>query len=69
MLLLGRELTGIPADLLAQCDQTLVIPQYGLVDSLNVQTAAAMAVYEYLRQWGLDPSPRANWRETPPESL
>ncbi|WP_225907530.1 TrmH family RNA methyltransferase [Leptolyngbya sp. BL0902] len=60
VLLLGRELTGIPAELLAQCDQTLVIPQYGLVDSLNVQTAAAMAVYEYLRQWGLDPFPRGN---------
>lgn len=68
VLLLGRELTGIPAHLLAQCDQTLVIPQYGLVDSLNVQTAAAMAVYEYLRQWGLASFPRSRWSELPQAS-
>lgn len=57
VLLLGRELTGIPSPLLPLCDHTLVIPQYGLVDSLNVQTAAAIASYEYLRQWGQRPPP------------
>ncbi|HIK46135.1 MAG TPA: RNA methyltransferase [Leptolyngbyaceae cyanobacterium M65_K2018_010] len=57
VLLLGRELTGIPSEILTQCDQTLAIPQYGLVDSLNVQTAAAMALSEYIRQWGMDQPP------------
>ncbi|MGD1856810.1 MAG: TrmH family RNA methyltransferase [Leptolyngbyaceae cyanobacterium] len=50
VLLLGRELTGIPAELMALCDVTLTIPQYGRVESLNVQTAAAIAIYEYNRQ-------------------
>jgi tRNA guanosine-2'-O-methyltransferase len=49
-LLLGRELTGIPPDLIQQCDAVVEIPQLGRVDSLNVQTAAAIAAYAYLCQ-------------------
>jgi len=52
VLLLGQELTGIPDSILALADQAVTIPQFGLVESLNVQTAAAVAVYEYLRQHG-----------------
>lgn len=52
VLVLGRELTGVPQAILEHCDRTLVIPQYGQVESLNVQTAAAIALYEYVRQWG-----------------
>ncbi len=51
VLLLGRELTGIPDHILALCDGALMIPQYGRVESLNVQTAGAIAMYEYNRQW------------------
>ncbi|NEP15613.1 MAG: RNA methyltransferase [Leptolyngbya sp. SIO4C1] len=51
VLLLGRELTGIPADITALCDRAVTIPQAGRVGSLNVQTAAAIAVYEYRRQY------------------
>lgn len=51
LLLLGRELTGIPRDILALCDGALMIPQYGRVESLNAQTAGAIAIYEYNRQW------------------
>lgn len=51
VLVLGRELTGIPADVAALCDVALTIPQYGQVESLNVQTAGAIAIYEYNRQW------------------
>ena len=51
LLLLGREQTGIPAELSALCDMSLTIPQYGRVESLNVQTAGAIAIYEYNRQW------------------
>lgn len=51
VLILGRELTGIPADIEELCDVALTIPQYGQIDSLNVQTAGAIAIYEYNRQW------------------
>ncbi len=51
LLVLGRELTGIPSDIETQCDVLLTIPQYGQVESLNVQTAGAIAIYEYNRQW------------------
>lgn len=50
VLVLGQELTGIPADLLTCCDDRVTIPQAGLVESFNVQTAAAIAIYEYVRQ-------------------
>lgn len=53
VLVLGRELTGVPSEVLAQCDRAIAIPQYGLVESLNVQTAAAIALYEYVRQYPL----------------
>lgn len=52
VLLLGRELTGIPAELEGYCDDAIAIPQYGQVASLNVHTAAALAIYEYIRQYG-----------------
>ena len=52
VLLLGQELTGIPDSIRTLADQAVTIPQFGLVESLNVQTAAAVAIYEYLRQHG-----------------
>ncbi|MEM9264179.1 MAG: RNA methyltransferase [Cyanobacteria bacterium P01_F01_bin.13] len=51
LLLVGRELTGIPSDIEKLCDVALTIPQYGQVNSLNVQTAAAISIYEYNCQW------------------
>jgi tRNA G18 (ribose-2'-O)-methylase SpoU len=53
VLVLGRELTGVTAEVAAACDQTVTISQYGLVQSLNVQTAAALAIYAYICQWGM----------------
>ncbi len=53
VLVLGRELTGIPPTVAAACDQAVTIPQYGVVQSLNVQTAAALAIYAYIGQWGI----------------
>lgn len=50
VLVLGRELTGIPPEVLFICQVNLTIPQFGLVESLNVQTAGAIGVYEYMRQ-------------------
>jgi tRNA G18 (ribose-2'-O)-methylase SpoU len=52
VLVLGQELTGIPAHLQLCCQQVVMIPQFGLVQSLNVQTAGAIAIYEYIRQHG-----------------
>ena len=50
VILLGRELTGIPPKLIRQCDRVVEIPQFGCVDSLNVSTAAAIAAYAYVSQ-------------------
>lgn len=50
VLVLGQELTGIPQSVLRFCHDSVKIPQSGLVESLNVQTAAAIAMYEYGRQ-------------------
>lgn len=49
-LVLGSEGDGIPAEVLAQCDETVAIPLYGLCTSLNVSQAAAICVYEMVRQ-------------------
>ena len=51
MLVLGRELSGLADGIEQGCDRTLTIPQYGMAEFLNVQTAA-IAIYEYMRQWG-----------------
>jgi TrmH family RNA methyltransferase len=49
-LILGSEGQGIEAELLARADVRLAIPIRPGVDSLNVSTAAAMLVHEYVRQ-------------------
>lgn len=49
VLVLGREKEGIPPDLLNLLDQTLVIPQLGVIRSLNAHVSASIALYEYTR--------------------
>lgn len=44
-LLLGEEVHGIPADLLAQCDMTIEIPMKGTKESFNVSVATGIALY------------------------
>lgn len=59
VLVLGRELTGIPDEILSRCSGAIAIPQFGRIESLNVQTAAAIATYAYRCQHGFsnpDPS-------------
>ncbi|MBF2002861.1 MAG: hypothetical protein IGS38_19320 [Synechococcales cyanobacterium M58_A2018_015] len=46
-MLLRQKLIGIPAT--ERCDDQITIPQFGMVESLNMLTAA-VAIYEYLRQ-------------------
>lgn len=50
-LVFGRETKGLPPDILQNNPERLIkIPQFGPVRSLNVATAAAIALYEGLRQ-------------------
>lgn len=46
----GSEKFGLPADWLAFADAKVRIPMFGLADSLNVATSAAIACYEAVRQ-------------------
>jgi tRNA (cytidine/uridine-2'-O-)-methyltransferase len=52
VLLFGRESAGVPDDVGATADARLVIPIKPGLRSLNVATAAAMALGEALRQTG-----------------
>jgi RNA methyltransferase, TrmH family len=49
-ILIGGEGPGLDPDLIAQADTTLTIPMRAPVESLNAAVAAAVIVYEALRQ-------------------
>ncbi len=51
-LLIGKESAGVPADIAASCDLAVRIPIRAEVRSLNLATAAALALGEALRQTG-----------------
>jgi tRNA (guanosine-2'-O-)-methyltransferase len=54
----GHEDRGVPAATLAACDAVAYLPLLGRVGSLNVATAASMAMYELRRQaWTTKPTP------------
>lgn len=42
----GNEARGLTEDLLAQVDDTLVVPIYGQAESMNLATAASVCLYE-----------------------
>ena len=46
--LLGAELGGVPAELLAAANLVVQIPQWGLVPSLNLAVAGSIVLYHYL---------------------
>ena len=50
ILLFGKESAGVPPEVAAQCDAILRIPIRSDVRSLNLATAAALALGEALRQ-------------------
>lgn len=50
-LVIGNERLGIEPELLAKLDRVAEIPMYGLPHSLNAATSAALAMYEYCRQF------------------
>ena len=49
-LVIGHEDRGLGKDTFANCDGLAYIPQLGKVGSLNVATAASIAIYETRRQ-------------------
>lgn len=51
-IVLGAEGNGLTPELLAACDEAVVIPMQKEVDSLNVGTAGALFLYEAARQRG-----------------
>ena len=50
MFIMGSEDTGIDEELLALADEQIKIPQFGKIESLNVSAAAAILMYEAVRQ-------------------
>ena len=50
VVILGQEGAGLPQDLMADIDLRVRIPMAATIDSLNVATAAAVVLYEAMRQ-------------------
>jgi len=49
---MGTEADGLTPELMAACDETIIIPMGGYIDSLNVSTATAILTFEAVRQRG-----------------
>ena len=50
-LVIGNERTGLTEEILADLDDVIEIPVWGMPFSYNVATATTMALYEYCRQF------------------
>lgn len=50
VIIMGSEETGISKEVLKLCDEQLAIPLIGAVESLNVSAAAAVMLFEAVRQ-------------------
>ncbi len=50
VLVMGAEDTGISKEVLKLCDEQLAIPLIGHIESLNVSAAAAVMLFEVVRQ-------------------
>ena len=48
--ILGAEKWGLSDDLIAEVDECIYIPMYGMVQSLNVSVAASILLFEAIRQ-------------------
>lgn len=47
---MGTEADGLTPELMQACNQTIIIPMAGYIDSLNVSTATAILTFEAVRQ-------------------
>ena len=56
-LVLGNEGWGLPAEVVAACDRTVIVPMAGAVDSLNVGAAGAILMWELFSRHLLHPGP------------
>lgn len=50
VLVMGSEETGISKEVLKLCDEQLAVPMIGHIESLNVSAAAAVLLFEVVRQ-------------------
>jgi 23S rRNA (guanosine2251-2'-O)-methyltransferase len=50
VIIMGSEDTGISKEVLKMCDDRIAIPLGGKIESLNVSAAAAILLYEAVRQ-------------------
>ena len=49
-LIFGNEHSGVSDELLHLCDGNFLIPQMGIIQSLNISVACAISIYEAFRQ-------------------
>lgn len=49
-LVFGNEHAGVTEELRALCDGNFIIPQIGMISSLNISVACAVTIYEAFRQ-------------------
>ena len=52
-LVVGSEVHGVSAEVLSMCSRHVYIPMTGPDTSMNVTHAAAVALFEWVREWGL----------------
>lgn len=49
--ILGNEVTGVDASIFPDLDGLIVVPTFGIKNSLNVAACAPIVMYEVIRQW------------------
>lgn len=49
-LVFGNEHSGVSEEILKHCDGNFIIPQVGMIKSLNISVACAVSLYEAFRQ-------------------
>ena len=49
-LVFGNEHAGVSEEMIAKSDGNFIIPQMGIIQSLNISVACAVSIYEALRQ-------------------
>ena len=65
-LMFGNEHDGLSKEALELCDGNFTIPQFGMVQSLNISVACAVTLFEVLRQRRLKGSYDQEYNESDP---